>query len=570
MTDSDKSETLTQNLIIGSGTQETDTIDAVRNLLKAVGIGRVIIVDDEFEPSESDLLAVGGSVGSRAINVAGIGEVDFSNEPELWRGQLSDAWLTLGFTDKRRALEDLCEQSSTPAPKPEELHLFYGLGPEIDFRGITPEEWVAEKNSVISRAAVNPTLVLFDRDFGSTDSDGGLRLAAELYDEDDAGHIWAGLLTNTLEIADEGSAWNSFTDGRTVPADRFVVLSKEHLIEDANSLPEALRISLISKPASTLSKHVKSAIASSVESAAQRLSELKPPEFERIVFGLARDEGAWEIDVLLRLFDVSLRLNVRNELHSDGSVRSAIKMLRELDSYRGESNPVSVQAQQIYQEELYENPEHINRLHLPVELGDIYQKIVGEKKFVLVGQPCDLMVRRDGKRAPELSFVTLLPIRLDDPNSAQTDAKAHRASFELPAFKDGRSAWVEMDRPCSVPVESVDYCALNESGRGLAPTRARQPEWIVPSWEQRWRMLTAAADELRTALASKANKEERIAEIKAQYGIRSECKAKPDIEDNNYNLGLIRTGRIRSPYARALLTSYTAHLARDAYEPAIA
>ena len=574
MTDSDteESETSAQDPSTGGGAQvgRVGTIDAVRVLLNAVGISRVIVVDDEFEPDIRDLLAAGGSVDSQIINVAGIGEVDFSSEPELWQGQLSDSWETLGSAEKWGALEDLCEQSSTRLPIPEELHLFYDLKPDIDFRGMTPDEWDSEKDSVIDAGANTPMLVLFDRHLGSGKPDEGVRLAVDLYNADHGGHIWAGLLTNTVEVAEEGSAWREFTDENADYAARFILLSKKHLVDDARSFPEALRVVLISQPASTLSGQVKTAITDSVEKVALEIKRLSPPEFERIVFGLAKDEGVWEIDVLLRLFDARLRSNVRDALHGDSAVHQSTRLLRELSEPLGANNPVSVEAQHIYRDELYERSEHLNRFHLPVELGDIYQKRGHEKQFVLVGQPCDLMVRKDGRRTPDLSFVTLLPICSYDPNTAKPDSKAHRAVFELPAFKGGNSAWVEMDRPCPVPVESVDYCALNDSGSGLAPTPGAPPDWIVPSWEKRWDRLVNNAETLRKTLEGMTNKNERIARVKAEFGVRPDCKARPSMEGDNFNLGLIRTGRILSPYARALLTNYSAHLARDAFEPAIA
>lgn len=559
MTDSKESEIPTEPQISGGDQQVSDTIDAVRALLRAVNIAKIVVVDDEFEPNESDLLAVGHAAGNQTIDVPGIGAVDFSSEPEVWRGQLSDAWATLEPAEKRRALEALCEHSSTLLPKPEQLHLFYELEPEIGFHGMAPDEWEAQKDSVIDEGLHSPTLVLFDLHLGNGKPNEGARLAVDLYNADTGRHIWAGLLTNKVELDDEDSAWSDFNDNDVNEINRFS-LSKAHLAGDAHTFPEALRVILISKPAASLSSQVKTAITSSVEEAALKLSQLSPAEFERIVFGLAKGEGTWEVDMLLRLFDARLRSNVRDKLHSNDTVRTAIEMLRTLDCYSRESNPVSLQAQQIYREELYENPDHLNRLHLPVELGDIYQKIGGTKEYVLVGQPCDLMVRGDGKRTPELSFVTLLQILGDTLNPPQ-----HRALFELPAFKNGQSAWVALDRPCTVPVECVDYCALNGNGRGLAPTFDHRPEWILPSWEKRWKALAAKADKLRNE-----HRSQLIAAIKAQYGVRKECEVKPDIEGSNFNLGLMRTRRIRSPYARALLTSYTAHLARDAHEPAIA
>ena len=266
----------------GGGPQGSrdDAIAVVRELLIAVGISKVIVVDDEFELKIEDLYAAGDSVENQTINVAEIGDIDFSRPPELWQGDLSVSWETLGPVEKRSALEDLCKKSSTPLPISEELHLFYDLKPKIDFQGMTPDEWGSKKDSVIGAGADNPMLVLFDRDLGRGDSNEGFRLAVDLYDTDQSRHIWAGLLTNTVEVADEGSAWREFTDKNADYADRFILLSKKHLVDDATSFPEALRVILISQPASTLSSQVETAITSCAKKVA-----LEIKKGDKVLFG---------------------------------------------------------------------------------------------------------------------------------------------------------------------------------------------------------------------------------------------------------------------------------------------
>ena len=53
----------------------------------------------------------------------------------------------------------------------------------------------------------------------------------------------------------------------------------------------------------------------------------------------------------------------------------------------------------------YEESENINKYYMPIDLGDIFEK-PGGKQFILVGQPCDLMGRLDGKRDHSVSEIT--------------------------------------------------------------------------------------------------------------------------------------------------------------------
>ena len=542
----------------------------VGELLRAVGVTTVIVVDDEFEPSFEDLVAAGRAMGSARSQIDGIGLVDFGSEPEEWEETLRRAWRSLTISQKRRALDDLNRMSSTPPAEATELTVLHDLMVSVDFRRLGPEEWKVAKESVVGDAVDNPTLILFDQDLGDGDREGGLRLVTALYKLDSDGDIWAGLLTNTVGVESEGRAWDEIATQLGGAAERFILLSKKHLSGDAGSFSEALRLALMTQPAWKLRQSVAQRIADGTKSALKDLHRFGPAEFERIVFGLARDEGVWEVDILLRLFDIYLRSNVRTTLQNHLDHREVISRLRELDRLRrGPSNPISTRAQLIYRQEIYESSVHLCGLHLPLELGDLFRKENGQKQFVLVAQPCDLMVRKSGERCPALSFVTLLPIRTTDPNAEISGSRIPRTVFELPAFSDdGNPGWVELDRPAPVPVEALDYCILNKDGRGVAPLPSQGPEWLLPSWEKRRDILTGAAEKVRDSFNG-LSRDDRVAVVKAHFGIRRDCIVKASMESHNFTLGLRRVGRILSPYARAILTSYCAHRARDAFDRAL-
>ncbi len=546
--------------------------EAVGALLDVVGITRVIVVDDAFEPTLDELIAAGRCMPAVQAPIAEIGPVDFAEEPEVWQGELRERWELLGGDRRRRALEDLrARSSSAPITDPELGHLC-DLMTSVDFRSLTPAEYDSEFEAIVQQAAENPTLILFDRHLGEGDSDGGLRLAIALYNADQQNTIWAGLLTNRVQQGNEGQAWDELSDVPGIRPERFVLISKAHLTEDSKSFVEALRIALMARPSSRILRAVSDNISDAVAAAQQDVSRMSAPEFERIVFGLARDEGIWEVDVLLRLFDTNLRQHVRSSLHERRDVQESLACLRELDQLREyPPNQPSLEAGRIYQREVYEDADYLSQLHTPIELGDLFRKENGSKRFVLVAQPCDLMVRNDGsgRRSPDLSIVTLLPIRDDYPGSGTSGTRARRTVFELPAFSAANSAWVEIDRPVPVPVESLDYCVFNEDGRGFAPFEHEIPDWILPAWERRGARLACQAKSVRTEFADESAvspNERRLDLVRTRFGIRKDCVAKPFIEGDNFNLGLRRVGRLRPPFARALLTSFTAHQARADFD----
>lgn len=547
---------------------DSASADAVGALLDVVGITRVVVVDDAFEPTLGDLIAAGRCLPAVEVRIAEIGAVDFAEEPEVWQGELRERWELLGGDQRRRALEDLLARSSSAPITDPELGRLRDLMNSVDFKSLTPAEYGSESEELVRQAAENPTLILFDRHLGEGDSDGGLRLAIDLYSADPENTIWAGLLTNTVQQENEGQAWGELSNTSGVRRERFILLSKAHLKEDSSSFVEALRVVLMARPSSSLQRAVTDSIASAVTQAQEDVSKISCREFERIVFGLARDEGIWEVDILLRLFDTELRQRVRTLIHERSDVRETSRQLRELDRLReADLNPSSVEAQHIYRREVYEEADYLSRLYLPIELGDLFRKEKGSKQFILVAQPCDLMVRNEnsGRRMPELSFVTLLPIRSTDPNAEVTGSRVPRATFELPAFDDASPAWVELDRPAPVPVESLDYCVFDSDGRGFAPYGPEIPDWILPAWAERGVTLADEAEKVRADFSG-ISKQERVNLVRVRFGMRKDCEATPFIEGENFNLGLRRVGRVRPPFARALLTSYSAHQARADFD----
>ncbi len=545
-----------------------DSTAAVGALLDVVGITRVIVVDDAFEPTLDDLIAAGHCMPAVEASIAEIGSIDFAVEPEVWQGELRARWEQLDSDQRRRAVEELRVRSSGSPTADAELGHLRDLMASVDFRGLTPAEYDSEFQEIVRQAAESPTLILLDRHLGEGDTNGGLRLATALYSADQQNTIWAGLLTNTVQQEDEGQAWDELSNTPGIRPERFILLSKAHLAEDANPFVEALRIVLMARPSSRLQCAVAESISSAVSTAQQDISQIGSREFERIVFGLAHDEGIWEIDILLRLFDADLRQRVRTLLHERSDVREALCHLRELDRLRGSSlNLPSVEAQGIYRREVYEDADHLSRLHLPIELGDLFKKENGSKHFVLVAQPCDLMIRNNnsGRRSPELSIVTVLPIRMTDPNADISRSRIPRAVFELPAFNGASPAWVELDRPAPVPVEALDYSVFNAGGRGFAPFEPEIPDWILPGWAERGSALAREADRIRAGFGGISN-EQRVDLVRARFGVRKDCVATPFIEADNFNLGLRRVGRVRPPFARALLTSYSAHQARADFD----
>lgn len=546
-------------------------------LLQIVGVTRVVCVDDDFAGDVDDLKDACARLADAEIVVSCLNDVAFGAPPEVWRVQLDEAWAALPATDRRVALADAREKAGL-LDSEGQLNagaLWSVLDEPIEFIALTPDDWQAQSDALVAASSENPTLVLFDKELG--DGVDGLKLAVDLYARDPTGQIWAGLFTHTVTVANEPQEWVQMSAQPGVVAERFILLSKEHLGPDPVTFPQALKVALMTRPAAVLRHSVTDAVTAQVAVALRELDALSPSEFERLVFGLPRDEGQWEVDMLLRLFDAFLRSEVRQALHSRSDVQEATTILRELAEAATLPIVGTAEAQRIYRRELYEEATYLNAVHLPLELGDLFRTGAG-KKYVTVGQPCDLMVRPDGRRAPDLAFANLLLVVDEDPNkqpAAEPDAGALPGSvrplvpaFELPAFSSGASAWVRLDRAYLVPIEALDFCVFDLDGRSIAPRSGSEPAWIVPAWARRFDILANQAVKLRNRLMKLPNKDVKGRVADASFGRRAGSAAALAMDDDHWvSFDIERIARLCNPYSRALLARYAAHVSRDGFEP---
>lgn len=219
--------------------------------------------------------------------------------------------------------------------------------------------------------------------------------------------------------------------------------------------------------------------------------------------------------------------------------------------------PVAVELQH---DEIYESGEHINTLHLPLELGDLFAKAGSDKRYALIVQPCDVSVRRGGSRAPELSHFLLAEV-------VHEGQKELFESFELPYFAGTEaSAFVRLSRPVYTRSLVLDACVLNADGKARIDVNADSPDALLPNWHARHAIIKEAAREILEHVGSQEKPTTKFRKAVAGHVVRDpfapgEVNAEAALIEWNCQ----RVGRICDPYARALLSRFSQYFARDAY-----
>lgn len=563
---------------------ETPT-HAVAQLFDAAGIKRVVCVDDVYAATIDTLLVtLAGLTSEQRAAVFG-GQSDDYAEDGIWQQRARDRWETLEASEQPSVVDKAYAHAASIDPVATGAsHALRAILPEVvEQRGMSLSQWQTERSVLIAELASKPTLVLFDQDFSHEQqgTEDGQRMIAELEQAlatlDPKPDAYYGLLTNTVGVDEEQDRREQIIEDSGADAARLVVISKRNLDDqELGRFTARLRTTLLAPIFAGLLAEVTTEIETEQKAAIARARSIAPEDMEHMVVSASEREGEWPPDTLVRILEAMERAKVRSKLRTAPRVGELTQRLRRIAAIATPSEPAATvpsvpspaaasisrhAAVEILREEVYDDAAHVNVLHLPVELGDLFQRPSTGKLWVVVAQPCDLMVRRKGVRAPELTHVTMAMLEASDAAGQELFGE-----FRLPYyFEDGaKSGVVRLARPAFVRSIILDSCVLNENGAALLDLNADIPERLLPHWQSRHVELKKVGEDLLTR--SSAGKDSMTAAaITGQYKRDVFPATRADHDGACIEWDCKRVGRVGDPYARALLTRFFQYLARDAY-----
>lgn len=565
---------------------------AVESILNAFEVTKVVYVDDANSgdtPLIENVVASALNIGTAMLkelfpelNAANLNDSDILKQhvKEVWLQLEPSTQLIRGTAllqaDQKINGTDICDEIY--------VSILSGLVSEEKLVNLSPAQWEEQENQYIQASKDERILFLFDRDFSNAnnvgDSDGGIKIIEKLLGKNDTGNLICGLLTHTINPETMLVAWEDISKNRHIPKDRFIVIPKLHLTEEPVLFAQALKFVALSPAFSDLKSQTKKILSDAVEAAANKIQEIDIYDLDHIVLKVAAAEGLWEPDMLFRLHSLFHHEEARRLAHEDGKLETIAAKLRTVSGIPIESNTfrVSQNAWTIQQQELYELGDHINKNHLPIELGDIFERVDGNspKKFILLAQPCDLMIRSNGKRNPELHRIPLIEI------SPPQDDKVPYYSEELPYFGQAPTEkwFVKFKVAHFIRYCILDLCAFNDDGRSQITLDDQVPSRLRPALKNRFEMLTKRwkkavqkADVLLPAnndgnpvKLAKRQIEEKLRDLLFGEDIFSGKLSESPEGIRTITCNCRRIARLSKDRAVGLLMSYTANLSRPAYE----
>jgi hypothetical protein len=588
--------------------------DLTRELLTALGIVRVISVDDdhvqEAQQSKEDVL---GAIRANAIDLVLVARIVLPDEDdsdaasmsaEEVRDLVDQNWDDLddqarnGLT--QAALRAVNAKEGTVATQSSSvsgnnaalLALPEILADVAEFLPMSLNEWRSSGQVLLDDP--KPTLLLFDRSFereGGSET-GGDDLVRGVLSRNDRDHVYVGLLTHTAsdlgretEIARQISA--GLDSARPV-----IVVAKSRLQDE--TFPEALRVVLFASEIEAFREHVIKSLSQATESAVNHLKQVE----KYLLFAsieAARVEGTYEPDNTTRIASAVSRKALAASLRDSDFVAGVMTQLRRAGAVRlyldGAKKPAALA--EVAWDEQFETGELLSSLAMPIEVGDIFKihdlhgvgrSKGGDRYYILLAQECDLSIRADGKRSNDLTRVVLTELRqtVFDEEGKPAPLKENQAEFGL-LQKTSSTPWrVQFAKQIVVPTLALDACVISGTGHAVVSLDAQVPPTLPGSWATRSEKMRAEAKSLigtyrgmEAALSSiegmtdqvrLATKHITAAVLGTATKHKDGLTAKIDVENSRIEFGIERQARLADGSARGLLSLLLQHQSRPAFE----
>ncbi len=533
---------------------------AAEELLRAAGIRLVIWVDDQAVAA-ADATAVGIVEVIRKAKPTVLGrvfEIPLDADPEVRARQVREHVASLEGVQVPAFLAKLHAQRE----KLREDRLL----PPLD-----ADQGAADSHDVFS-SEIGP--LIGDR----------LRvMTPEAWDEN-----WVDIMKAAFEAAGAGSIPGLphtlvLFDIDLSGSGRGKLVSKRDLGTNPIEFVAELKRVLLAPFAEKFSEICRAVLDAAHKFAAEQTMAVNVSDLAHSVIVLSHEEGVTEIDTLLRIYDSFFREEVRRQAAVAEGLDSTVEQLRAISKLAPAAKRATKYTTWEHQRrEMYDNITEVNRLHMPVEVGDIFEftlpagqahgaggaagqeaKQEGPELYVLVAQPCHTVVRGDGRR--KLKRATLARVLVAPKQKGSSDD-----TYDLLLLgENGTSAFVDFSNTITIPFDVLDLCALRDDGIAALSMDDGEPAGILAGWKHRRAEVRKAIDAHVTFVRETFA---QLAGEAAEFQVPHEPNgASPLIstvsmtgaKSARYNCR--RVHRILMPRAAALLGKYANYVSQDVF-----
>lgn len=572
--------------------QEADNSrDKLAQLFAHLKIANIVFVDDKAE-RQTDAGAVIQVLATKPEASEALSQffagVRLDLENDALQEQLTARMAELD-AEKLAELRAVLSAQGEDAAEREALGRLQDLLPEETTAYLlTPQAWHAQRGALIDECTEEHlTLFLFDQDLEVDDAGLGFQKGSDIIrdlaekERDGFGTRWfCGMLTHTVAKGEEVASWRSLQKSENLDLRFFMPIAKATL-DDAPAFYGAVYRTLINTYSQTMKGLAADAFEKALEDALERFSNLDPIDFEHMIVNSSETEGVSELETLIRVYGIIQKDQVKAQILQQARVNEFSAAARTAKDIADIGRELSATSQErlhmLRWEELYESDELVNGFNDPLRNGDLFEIGEGEdlKLWVLIAQPCDLMVRSKGERVREDNFkvAVLAPLRTWPLGDEVVMKEGLTFSLDHYDHNGSQSAVVLFADATPANLHVLDLAVMNKDGRCQLGAQV-DGALSLPSmsWVRREGKLRAHFAKVSGQIeAARTSHKDAVANLLAAAIVPRASPSKKFGKYGAYDKGaysypIRRIGRIREPLATSLLNAYSRFLARDAYE----
>jgi len=572
--------------------QITQASESLFQILSTINVTQVVFIDDSFE-KEPNKETVVGWLSESVENlppqlVEQFSELDFSN-PAIWVRDFYDLWERL---DSNKRVETALQISSILNKSIHDQKIDEGLSKLFNGRisFFSPPKWVDEKDKVVaSLSSENKCLFIFDQDlslspgFTSEGSKSGIGLIKELRGLNNQNTVCCLLSHKIPSKENEIEFWHKLSSENELSLKDFLPLAKLRLTNDTSpyEFVDGIKKALLNQYIEHLKQVTAETISEGKKLAASEFMLIDPYDFDVMVLVASKSEGNWEIESLIRLFNIFYEDQIAKIIFGPAKLKeisSSVNIARKISSVKLSEEVIYdfPQVKPLRRKELFQSGTLIHQT--PLEIGDIFQT-KDNTKYILLAQPCDLMVRAKGTRRIDGYFVPLAPIvikPMSDVNIQNKDFWVN--SVVLPNYLDDPSlvAIIDFTKAVQINIEVLDLAVLNENGECVLDLKQEPqiPDHLTTGWQLLLKSLISKHKKHKSQLDEYSLHLSKIKHEAVREKLWLATMPKPwtkdfgasrkPYQDNIFDYGLKRIERYRRLGSQKLLEQYTQYLSRDA------
>jgi hypothetical protein len=338
-------------------------------------------------------------------------------------------------------------------------------------------------------SAKDDTLFLIDREFSRegilTD---GADLLGDLLKQTKAFGI---LLTHTCTEAEQEQRRIDLAAEKKVEPHRFCILSKRQ--SDGDSIDvrfaRAIRSVMTHRFNGEMAYIISAVTQKSARDTAALLTRQSVSDLERALFENPREEGVLEYDVLLRVFQIERRYALNQALRDERMQALILRsrdFRRETAEFRSKKSVAEMSLFREWRErEVFEDGDGLNGLHAPLACGDVFE-CEEKQRCILLAQPCDLMIRDNGRRRAQAGLLVLVNELVGE---AVKPSAAGSRFFDLKGVFTGGKQWqIDFQNVVVVDLSVLDLAVFNSEGSVQLRREHPHPSIALPDgWTRRFK-----------------------------------------------------------------------------------